>query len=472
VTHICYSRGWGSNRGWVASQFPINLLSGICEHWGPRHHQFRAGTCKRASFQAIISWAHRRPQAQCLKPNTTAQNEKSWDGKVNRSMIESMRRPYPAFFSYIGYTIFSIFLAAAILEIGSAAVRHAYDWIHPPIAQGPASPAYHGYPWAQEFWKEEYLRRGTAYEDRYVPFLIWGGKLWHSEYINVDEGFIGNLRRTANPSCNQAPRKVIWMFGGSTVFGYGVPDTETIPSHLSRELNSAGSVCFVILNAGVEGYVTNQELLLLVEALKTGQRPDMVIFYDGANEGEAATSPGIQVPHLEFERVKARIEGSLVSKLDFVQSSNSLGLARAIAGRFRRNDSSAVPPTELVARASAGLDNYEANIRVVRSLGKAYSFKVFCFWQPSLAFPGKPLAPFEQQLQGHILDSKSFKILTAVNEEAARRSLRGGDFVFLGQVFGSVKEPLYIDQYMHLGPRGNQIVAQAIAKWVDGHAEN
>jgi hypothetical protein len=97
---------------------------------------------------------------------------------------------------------------------------------------------------------------------------------------------------------------------------------------------------------------------------------------------------------------------------------------------------------------------------------------VFCFWQPSLAFDGKPLAPFEQQLQRHILDSKSFKILKAVNEEAARRSLRGGDFVFLGQVFDSVKEPLYIDQYMHLGPRGNRIVAQAIAKWVDGHAEN
>jgi lysophospholipase L1-like esterase len=405
--------------------------------------------------------------------NTTAQIEESWDGQVNSGMMESKRRPYPAFFWYLGYTIFSIFLAAAILEIGSAVVRHAYHWIQPGLAPAPASPAYQGYPWAEEFWKEEYLRRGSAYEDRYVPFLIWGEKPWHREYINVDDSFMGNLRRTANPlspACNQAPRKVIWMFGGSTIFGFGVPDAETVPSHLSRELNSSGPACFVILNAGVEGYVTNQELLL--EALKTGQRPDMVIFYDGANEGEAATSPEIQVPHLEFERVKARIEGTLPSKLDFVQNSNSLGLARAIGRRFKRNRSSAAPPADLAARAAAALDNYEANTRVVRSLGQAYNFKVFCFWQPSLAFDGKPLAPFEQQLQRHILDSKSFKILKAVNEEAARRSLRGGDFVFLGQVFDSVKEPLYIDQYMHLGPRGNRIVAQAIAKWVDGHAEN
>ena len=390
--------------------------------------------------------------------------------------MQSTRMPYPAFFSYVGYIIFSIFLAAAILEIGSAVVRSAYHWIHPGIAQGPAIPAYQGYPWAQEFWKEEHLRRGS--EGRYVPFLLWGEVPWHSEHINVDESVMGNFRRTANPlnpSCNQARRKVIWMFGGSTLFGLGVPDTETIPSNLSRELNSTGSVCLVILNAGAEGYVTNQELILLVEALKTGKRPDMVIFYDGVNDALAAASPGNPIPHLAFEATKARIEGSLAGKFDFLRNSNSLGLTRAIAARFRRNDSSDSPPAELVARASAALDNYEANMRVVRSLGQAYNFKVFCFWQPSLASGGKPLAPFEEQLQRNILSSseaRSFKILRAVNEEAARRSLRDGDFVFLGQIFDAVKEPLYIDYHMHLGPRGNQIVAQAIAKWVNGHAEN
>jgi hypothetical protein len=53
-------------------------------------------------------------------------------------------------------------------------------------------------------------------------------------------------------------------------------------------------------------------------------------------------------------------------------------------------------------------------------------------------------------------------ILKAVNEEAARRSLPGGDFIFLGHVFDSVQEPVYFDHLMHPGPRGNQIVARAI----------
>ena len=390
-------------------------------------------------------------------------------------MMESTRKPYPVFFSYLGYIIFSIFLAAAILEIGSSIVRFTYHWVRPVTAEGPASPAYQGYPWAEAFWKEEELRREYAREGRYVPFLIWGERPWHSEHINVDEGVLGNLRRTANPlnpACNQARRKVIWMFGGSTVFGVGVPDIDTIPSNLSRELNSTGSTCFAILNAGVEGYVTNQELILLVEALKTGQRPDMVVFYDGVNEATAAALPGIQSPHLEFQSTKARVEGSLASKFDFLRNSNSLGIARAIAARISKNDSSASSPAEVAAKATAALDNYEANIRVVSTLGQAFNFKVLCFWQPSMASGAKPLVPFEQQLQRDWLGSESAKILRAVNDEAARRSHPDGGFVFLGQVFDSVKEPVYIDHLMHLGPRGNQIVAHAIAKWMDAQAEN
>jgi hypothetical protein len=61
----------------------------------------------------------------------------------------------------------------------------------------------------------------------------------------------------------------------------------------------------------MEGYVTNQKLIFLVEALKTQQRPDMVIFYDGVNEAYAAAFPGISgmpAPHLEFQFIKARVE--------------------------------------------------------------------------------------------------------------------------------------------------------------------
>jgi lysophospholipase L1-like esterase len=392
-------------------------------------------------------------------------------------MAQSTRIPYPRFFSYVGYTIFSVILAAVILEFGATILRWAYHRAYPRDAQSMAgSPPYQGHAWAQEFWKEEYLRRASSTAHHYVPFLIWGERAWHSSTINVDESAIGNLRRTVNPTnpaCPQTQRKVIWMLGGSTLFGMGVPDMETIPSHLSRELNAAGSGCFVVLNLGMEGYLTNQELILLVEALKTGQRPDMVVFYDGVNEAYAAAAPGVPgrpTPHLEFQSIKARVEGSLASALDFLRDSNSLQLARAIAARFHRRDSVVPPPTEGIARATATLDNYLANVRVLRGLAQAYNFKVLFFWQPSLASGNKPLTPFEEQFRDDLRVSpqaNSLAILKAVNEEAERRSLHGGDFIFLGRIFDSVQEPVYIDHLMHLGPRGNQIVARAIAQTME-----
>jgi hypothetical protein len=89
------------------------------------------------------------------------------------------------------------------------------------------------------------------------------------------------------------------------------------------------------------------------------------------------------------------------------------------------------------------LENYQANIRVLRNLPQAYHFKVFFFWQPSLASGNKPLTPFEQQVQTDLQGSSqfnSFTILKAVNDEAARRSLQGGDFIFLGRIFDAVPE--------------------------------
>jgi lysophospholipase L1-like esterase len=397
-------------------------------------------------------------------------------------MTQATRIPYPRFFAYVGYSIFSVILAAVLLELGATLLRSAYHRGRPHDAESMAgSPPYQGYAWAEEFWKEEYQRRESSTAHHYVPFLIWGERPWHSSTINVDENALGNLRRTVNsinPACNKTQRKVIWMFGGSTLFGMGVPDLETIPSHLSHELNAAGHGCFEVVNLGMEGYLTNQELILLVEALKTGQRPDMVIFYDGVNEAYAAAAPGIPgrpTPHLEYQSIKARMEGSFSSALDFLRDSNSLQLARAIVARFQRSESSVPVSTEEIARATATLDNYQANLWVLRNLAQAYNFKVLFFWQPSLASGNKPLTPFEQQFRGDLHGSSkpnSFAILRAVNEEAARRSLQGGGFIFLGRIFDAVQEPVYIDHLMHLGPRGNQIVAQAIAQAMEDHPQN
>ena len=66
----------------------------------------------------------------------------------------------------------------------------------------------------------------------------------------------------------------VMLFGDSSVLGRWVNQDETIDMHLSRRLHSEGVVAEVI-NAGVEGYATDQ-VLLLMERLVPLYRPDVV----------------------------------------------------------------------------------------------------------------------------------------------------------------------------------------------------
>jgi lysophospholipase L1-like esterase len=377
-------------------------------------------------------------------------------------------------FSFLGYTIVIAVLGAALLEFVSWAIWSLHPATRPAdLENQPGSPVYAGVPWAREFWQEESARRTKP--TVYVPFRLWSVTSWHSKYINNDESVRGVWRRTMNPaSCDPPPRVTVWMFGGSTMYGTAVPDWATIPSYLSRDLNAGYRGCTVVSNFGVEGYVTDQELILLAEQLKAGGRPDIVIFYDGVNDASLAWAPtGHPEAHFSFSSIKARVEGSLSGRLDFLQKSYAVRLTKEVLARLRPANS--VPP--LTAKAQPNvvttLDNYEANLRLVRALSEAYKFKLYCFWQPMLIYGHKPPVPFEQQMiardtSGASADSAWFLTIAAVYREAQLRAARDRNYVFLAGLFDSTTEPIYVDE-AHLGPRGNELVAQAIATYIQDH---
>lgn len=378
------------------------------------------------------------------------------------------------YFAILGGTIIGVTLLAVLLELFSWLVLYG----HPSgrdasLKSEAASPVYAGLDWAPEFWQEEDMRQRVP--QVYIPFRIFGVTPWHGKYMNNDQGVRGVWRRTINPTkCDAQHRLSVWMFGGSTVYGFAVPDWATLPTYLSHEMNIGSRDCVIVSNFGVDAYVSDQELMVLEEQLKAGGRPNIVIFYDGVNDSSLANAPpGAPVPHFSVERIKARVEGTVSGRLDFLQQSHTLRLKQAIMARFRRPKSF----SGLIARAQPNvalvLDNYEGNMRIARALGDAYQFKLYCFWQPFLIYGHKPLVPFEQNLvnvaaRGDTDPSAWLIIMASVYREAERRAAAKGDFVFLGNVFDSTKEPLYVDE-AHLGPHGNELVAQAIASYVHEH---
>jgi lysophospholipase L1-like esterase len=117
------------------------------------------------------------------------------------------------------------------------------------------------------------------------------------------------MRGTVNPVPDKPARPLlrVFTFGGSTTFGYNVSDEHTWPSWLSKLLNERAredglDVQVEVSNYGRGYYDSSQELVLLIDLLKHGHRPSLVIFMDGVNEGNLRDAPFFT------ERVEAAFE--------------------------------------------------------------------------------------------------------------------------------------------------------------------
>jgi lysophospholipase L1-like esterase len=374
-------------------------------------------------------------------------------------------------FALVGATVIGALVALAVVELVLGAIWSFALRIHPDPLRPQMSPAYAGAIWVPDLFREQSVRLVAPYI--YVPFRISGVNPWHGKYFNNDEHPAGVWRRTINPEggqCQQHPKTRIWVFGGSTVYGTGVPDWATLPSYLSRGLNRDGRACVLVTNYGVESYVTTQELMLLIEQLKKGGSPDIVVFYDGFNDaGIGMAAPNPWSAHYGLEIVKPRAEGSFQGRFDFVHRLYTARVVDAVRQLLRRRGEP-LNAEELRAKAVAVVDNYEANQNVASALGQAYHFTFYGFWQPMLFYGHKPLVAFEQQISDLDATRKSRfdpRPVVAVYQEAERRTPTA-TFGYLTDVFDAVPEPIYIDE-AHLGPHGNELAANAIAKYIEDH---
>ncbi len=115
---------------------------------------------------------------------------------------------------------------------------------------------------------------------QYEPWVGFKERPKSGTYVNVDpKGY----RKTRGTSENS--KYSIFIFGGSTAFGYNVTDDQTIAFYLQDKINRQyGEGLFAVRNYGRGYYYSEQEFILFFQLLKESARPDIVIFFDGLNE--------------------------------------------------------------------------------------------------------------------------------------------------------------------------------------------
>lgn len=141
-----------------------------------------------------------------------------------------------------------------------------------------------------------------------------------SKFVNVNE--YGVRLNDQKPMQMNSINGAVWFFGGSTTFGYGVADSETIPAILQKIMNQR------VINFGRGYFYSAQENLLFERVLQAGFRPKTAIFFDGINErcGISVYQPEMRAL---FDKVQKPYNWSLrelVGPIDF-----------AIHNRIHRN---------------------------------------------------------------------------------------------------------------------------------------
>jgi hypothetical protein len=284
---------------------------------------------------------------------------------------------------------------------------------------------------------EELLVETRSRSLRFDPFTQFQEQPFQGRYVNVVEpGF----RLSGGPAPWPMEPHVhnVWVLGGSTTFGYGLPDGETVPAFLQQALRSHyPGVPIRVYNFGQGYFYSSQELALFQRLLaEGGPVPRVAVFLDGINEHQ-------RVPFYS---------GYLG---DLVRS--------PLAALFRR------PADESFARGEDTAERWLRNRRMIQGVCASFAIKPLFVWQPApdwgydLRF--HPLwreeGPAQAGPEGPLFGS-SIQYAAMDHLRSQRPDLFKPDVLWLADLQRGERRPLYVDR-LHYTAEFSRVIAERIA---------
>ncbi len=290
---------------------------------------------------------------------------------------------------------------------------------------------------------------------------------------------------------------IVYLFGGSTAFGYGVEDKATVSSFLQQKLQQQfGDQQFVsIYNFGQGAYFSSLENALFVKLVQRGYRPDLVVFLDGLNDfsnftGEPCVTfteknyVGYQTVDLISYLKSLRLVSDLKKRIGQKQNSedrasdkyhneNNLTYKAALseaASAFGLTLSDVSVPEFEYAYSSANVDSIVGVIhRLVRykkitdAICNAFGIQaVFCL---------HPIASYKYSAEYHSFEVHPQVIwphmigYPIVSYLGTASKLFGENFLDLSGIQENQRKNLYVDGY-HFSQFFNNIIADEIFRFV------
>lgn len=315
----------------------------------------------------------------------------------------------------------------------------------------------------------------------YAPFVVWrSNPALNSDTVTVDET---GYRITPGISTEANACKV-FLLGGSAMWGTNVADSGTIGAHLQQLLTESRPFRpAAVSNLAQTGHSSTQEIIELVLQLRSGNIPDVVIFYDGFNDVWGAYEAGRAGTHHSERAIAAHVEGrpeafNNLSPFEAIIRETNTWLLISSIRRKSSNREDNIQMVETYHTMGVNSDSlardivstYMGNSMVVQALAEHYGFEYFFIWQPSVWFGEKHLTEYEERIV-----EGGFEFFLAGGDPAFKRLYNATFRVFeesiadsshylsFARIFDNITETVYNDYSgVHVDSWANRILAEEL----------
>jgi lysophospholipase L1-like esterase len=354
--------------------------------------------------------------------------------------VEKPARPAPSggrfltWYKACALICFNTFILLLICNGILALVYLVFDWWQEPGPMGiyPEASLAAVYPNLDRNERRLLLHESWTHPLMPENFTQFKEAPYSGKYVNVTPvGYRKSIRQAPWPP--EKHNLTVFVFGGSTTFGYGLPDDETLPSYLQEAFSRHTKKNVSVYNFGVGCYYLTQERLRFEKLLLDGYRPDIAVFVDGINEEYRIADP--RPNHGRPGTEVAAPQGALPALRTFLRS---LPLARAvkeISNRFRPRREPDPPSEEQVQEQ---LRTYFVNQTMVRSLARDFGLTPIFVWQPS------PYYEYDLKYHLFLRQTKGSRLYTAMAEKL-REKPPPADLLWCADMQKQERECLYVD---------------------------
>jgi lysophospholipase L1-like esterase len=301
---------------------------------------------------------------------------------------------------------------------------------------------------------DELLKEFTRLRQMYEPYTQFRTRPPISKYIEIVAPGFRSIRNQA-PWPPQESKLNIFVFGGSTTFGWGVRNIDTIPSFMGERFSRSKGKAVSVYNFGRCSYFCTQERILLEKLIMDGHYPDIAVFIDGLNDGARLSGD----PAFTERLAKLMDEPEIDPWVRVVYALPVVKLALRLVGPNQSKESKNKTPDPDMAIRSI-VSRYSHNKTLVEAISEKYHIKTLFVWQPVASYNYNQkyniFGDFNYEAYQPVLNRTYLKM-----KELHGRGKFGDNFLWLGDMQKDLKVPLYVDAY-HYSAQMNNRVAERV----------